>query len=160
MFLWFASLGFLAVVLVFQSPALDYRMVILGSLVPLVDVVAPTPPVMHTLVAPVVVMAAVMAATRQRRLVRRRWLGIPIGMFMHLALDGTWTHTELFWWPAFGVSVPDVALPTFGRGVAGLVMEVVGLVVGVWCWKRFGLDDPDRRREFLTEGRLDRDLVG
>lgn len=160
MLLWFASLGFLAVVLVFQSPALDYRMVILGSLLPLVDVVAPVPPVLHTLLAPVVVMGVVMAVTRQRRLVRRRWLGIPIGMFVHLALDGTWTVTELFWWPAFGWTVPDVSVPTFGRGAAGVVMELVGLAVGVWCWKRFGLDDPERRRTFIAEGRLDRNLVG
>ncbi len=160
MLLWFAALGFVAVVLVFQSPALDYRMVILGSLLPLVDLVPGIPPLLHTLLAPVVVMTVVMLATRQRRLVRRRWLGIPIGMFLHLVLDGTWSTTELFWWPVFGTELPDVALPTLGRGAVGIAMEVVGLVVGVWAWKRFGLDDPVRRGAFLREGRLDRDLVG
>jgi hypothetical protein len=158
-FIWFAALGFVAVVLVFQSPALDYRMVILGSLLPLVDLVPGVPPVLHTLLAPVVVLTAVMLLTRNRRLVRRRWLGVPIGMFMHLVLDGTWSTTELFWWPLFGLEFPDVALPTFGRGAAGVVMEVVGLVVLVWAWKRFGFDDPRRRAAFVRDGRLDRDLV-
>ncbi len=163
MFLWFAGLGFLAVVLVFRSPALDYRMVILGSILPLVDVatgLAGAPPVLHTLLAPVVVLTAVMLLTRNRRLIRRRWLGIPIGLFMHLVLDGTWSTTELFWWPAFGLEWPDVALPTLGRGPAGVVMELVGLAVIVWCWRRFGLDDPERREVFVREGRLDRELVG
>ena len=160
MFLWFVALGFLAVVLVFQSPALDYRMVVLGSVLPLVDLVPGVPPLLHTLLAPVVVLTVVMLATRNRRLVRRRWLGVPIGMFMHLVLDGTWSTTELFWWPLFGVELPDVALPTLGRGIVGVVMELIGLVVLVWAWKRFGLDDPVRRREFLRDGRLDRNLVG
>ena len=160
MFLWFVALGFVAVVLVFQSPALDYRMVIVGSVLPLVDLIPGMPPVLHTLLAPVVAMTVVMLATRNRRLIRRRWLGVPIGMFMHLVLDGTWSTTELFWWPLFGADLPDVALPTLGRGAAGLVMELIGLVVLVWSWKRFGLDDPARRKVFLDEGRLDRDLVG
>ena len=160
MFFWFVGLGFLAVVLVFRSPALDYRVVILGLLVPLVDVVSPAPPVLHTLLAPVVVMGLVMLTTRRRRLVRRRWLGLPIGMFMHLALDGAWTNTELFWWPAFGVDVPDVALPTFGRGPAAIVMEAVGVGVLAWSFQRFGLDDQQRRDDFWRQGRLDRDLVG
>jgi hypothetical protein len=159
-FLWFVALGFVAVVVVFQSPALDYRMVIVGSVLPLIDLVPGVPPVLHTLLAPVAVMTAVMLATRNRRLIRRRWLGVPIGMFMHLVLDGTWSTTELFWWPLLGTDLPDVALPTLGRGVAGLVMELVGVVVLVWSWKRFGLDDPTRRKLFLDEGRLDRDLVG
>ena len=160
MFFWFIGLGFLGVVLVFRSPALDYRVVVGGTLLPLVDVVAPWPPVLHTLLAPVSVLAAVMLATRQRRLVRRRWLGLPIGMLMHLVLDATWSTTELFWWPAFGVDLPEVALPTVGRGAVGVVMELVGVAVIAWSWKRFGLDDPTRRAELVHDGRLDRDLVG
>lgn len=159
-FFWFVALGFLAVVVVFQSPALDYRAVIVGSVLPLIDLVPGVPPLLHTLAAPVVVMTVVMLATRNRRLVRRRWLGIPIGMFMHLVLDGTWSTTELFWWPLFGTELPEVALPTLGRGVVGLVMEVIGVIVLVWAWKRFGLDDPARREMFLRDGRLDRNLVG
>lgn len=161
-FFWFIGLGFVGVVLAFRSPALDYRMVVLGTLLPLVDVstaVAGLPPVLHTLVAPASVLVVVMLATRNRRLVRRRWLGIPIGLLMHLVLDGTWSTTELFWWPVFGLAFPDVGVPTLGRGVVGVVMELTGLAVIVWSWKRFGLDDPGRRDEFVHHGRLDRDLV-
>ena len=160
MFFWFIALGFVSVVLVFQSPALDYRMVVLGSVLPLIGILPGVPPLLHTLLAPVVVMTVVMLATRNRRLVRRRWLGIPIGMFMHLVLDGAWSVTELFWWPAFGLELPDVALPTLGRGSVGIAMEVAGVVVLVWAWRRFGLEDPERRAVFFSDGRLDRDLVG
>src|SRR5690606_27994887 len=112
-------------------------------------VIPGVPPLLHTLLAPVVVMTVVMLVTRNRRLVRRRWLGVPIGMFMHLVLDGAWSVTELFWWPAFGLDLPDVALPTLGRGVVGVGMEIMGVVVLVWAWRRFGLDDPRRRALFL-----------
>jgi hypothetical protein len=159
MFFWFAGLGFLLVVLVFRSPALDYRVVVAGALLPLVDVIPGVPPVLHTLLAPVVVLSAVMLSTRTRRLARRRWLGLPIGMLMHLVLDGTWSTTELFWWPAFGTDLPEVELPTLGRGALGVVMELIGVAVIVWSWRRFGLDDADRRHAFLSDGRLDRALV-
>lgn len=159
MFFWFVALSFVAVVLVFQSPALDYRMVILGSILPLVGVIPGVPPLLHTLLAPVVVMTVVMLATQGRRLVRRRLLGVPIGMFMHLVLDGAWSVTELFWWPLFGTDLPEVALPTLGRGAMGVLMEIVGVVVLVWAWRRFGFDDPTRRSVFMKDGRLDRALV-
>lgn len=159
MLLWFVGVGFLAVVLVFKSPALDYRVVIGGLLLPLVDVVPGVPPVLHTLAGAVLLLAATMLATRGRRLARRRWLGLPIGVFVHLVLDGTWTNTELFWWPAFGLDLPDVDLPTFGSGAAGLVLEALGAAAIWWSWRQFRLDDPARRQMFLREGRLDRDLV-
>jgi hypothetical protein len=30
----------------------------------------------------------------------------------------------------------------------------------VWAYRRFGLDDPERRRRFLRTGQLDRELMG
>jgi len=158
-FLWFIGVGFLVVVLVFKSPALDYRVVIAGVLLPLVDVIPGVPPVLHTLTGAVALLALTMVLTRGRRLARRRWLGLPIGVFVHLVLDGTWTTTELFWWPAFGLSLPDVALPTFGRGIPGLVLELIGAAAIWWSWRQFRLDDPERRMLFVREGRLDRELV-
>jgi hypothetical protein len=161
MLLWFAGLGFLAVVLVFRSPALDYRMVALGAVLPVLEALTGGPKVLHTLLGPVLVLTVVMLATRHRRLVRRRWLGLPIGMLVHLVLDGSWAERDLFWWPVFGWSFPDTQLPELERGLGAIVvMELVGLVVIAWSWRRFGLDDPARRRMFLREGRLDRSLVG
>ena len=75
--------------LVFRSPALDYRMVALvGPAAARRACVSGGPRVLHTLTGAVAGPGLVMLATRHRRLVRRRWLGIPIGMFLHLALDG------------------------------------------------------------------------
>lgn len=159
MLLWFLGVGFVAVVWVFKSPALDYRLVALGSVLPLVEVVPGWPPVLHTLLGAVAVLALTMVLTRGRRLARRRWLGLAIGVFVHIVLDGAWTDTELFWWPAFGVELPDPSLPTFGRGLAGLLLELVGVVALVWSWRHFRLDDPERRALLVRHGRLDRDLV-
>ncbi|HSL57402.1 MAG TPA: hypothetical protein VK866_06135 [Acidimicrobiales bacterium] len=161
MLLWFAGLGFVSVVLVFRSPALDYRMVVLGSVLPLVEALTGGPKVLHTLLGPVVVLTVVMLATRNRRLVRRRWLGLPIGLFVHLVLDASWADRDLFWWPAFGWSFPTTQLPELERGLGAIVvMELIGAAAIVWSWRRFGLDDPARRELFVRHGRLDRALVG
>jgi hypothetical protein len=156
LFFWFVGVGWLLVVAVFQSPALDYRMVMVGTVVPLADAATGGPWVLHTLLGSVVVLAAVMLATQRRRLVRRRWLGLPIGMFMHLVLDGAWTNTDVFWWPAFGTSFGDARLPELDRGGLSLVMELVGLVALLYAWNRFDLRDPSARDRFLRTGQLPR----
>jgi hypothetical protein len=155
-FLWFLSLSVLIVALVFQSSTVDYRMVALGSVLPVAEVVLGGPYLLHTLTGSVVAMAAVMLVARGRRLVQRRWLGVPIGMFLHLVLDGTWTRTELFWWPFAGAdALGEGRLPEFDRplGVV-LLLEAVGLAVGIWLVRTNGLTDPARRRRFLRTGRL------
>jgi len=145
--LWFVGVSFVAVWAIFRSPAIDYRLVMVGSVLPLVDLAVGRPFVLHTLAGAVVLLGVVMAVTVGRRLRRRRWLGVPIGVFCHLVLDGTWTDTRLFWWPVAGVSFLDRPLPEF----ADLRL--------VWMVRRFRLDDPARRREFLRTGALGRDLA-
>src|SRR3954465_12143762 len=132
MFFWFVGLSVVLVTMVFSSPALDYRLVMLGSVVPLLDGLTGGAWVLHTLLASVVALGAVMLATRGRRLVRRRWLGIPIGMFLHLVLDGVWTNTSLFWGAAFGVSFGGEPLPETTRGAVVNVMELIGLLALLW----------------------------
>jgi len=156
MFFWFLGVGALLVVAVFQSPALDYRMVMLGSVLPVLDAVTGGPWLLHTLLAPVVVLVAVMLATRRRRLVRRQWLGLPIGMFIHLVLDGAWANTDVFWWPFFGTSFGDEQLPEIARGVVSLLMELVGIGALVHGWRRYGLDEHAARDRFLRTGQLPR----
>jgi hypothetical protein len=154
-FLWFVGLSVALVWVVFQSPALDVRFVAAGSLVPLLDLLTGGAFVLHTLAASVVVLAAVIVATRRRRLVRRRWLGIPIGMFLHLVLDATWATPELFWWPFLGGDPFADPAPELDRPLGVVVaMEAAGLLALWWLWRTFGLADPDRRRLLLESGRL------
>jgi hypothetical protein len=153
---WFVSLSILIVALVFQSAAVDYRLVALGAVLPVAEVLLGGPYLLHTLLGSVLAMAVVMGVARGRRLVQRRWLGVPIGLFLHLVLDGTWTRTELFWWPFAGFDVlGEGRLPEFDRplGVI-LVLEVIGLVVGVWLVRAYDLTDPGARARFLKTGRL------
>lgn len=160
MLLWFVGPAVATVWLVFRSPALDYRVVALGALLPLVEVVAGGPKVLHTLLGAVVALTVVMVATRRRRLVRRRWLGIPIGMFLHLALDGAFTRAELFWWPFLGWSFGGGGLPELDRPLPVVVLlELAGAAACWWCYRTFGLDDPARRQAMLRTGQVDRSLV-
>ncbi len=160
MVLWFVGPTVAVVWLVFRSPALDYRMVVLGALLPLVDAVTGGPWILHTLLGAVLALAVVMGLTRHRRLVRRRWLGIPIGMFLHLALDLSFTRAELFWWPFLGTDLGGGGLPELDRpwGVI-LGLEVLGGAACWWCWRTFGLDDAGRRREMVRTGQVDRSLA-
>ena len=159
MLIWFAVLAPVLVAEVFRSPMIDYRLVAVGALLPLVEVVVGTN-VLHTLLGAVLVMTVVMVATQRRRLVRRRLLGIPIGMFVHLVLDGSWTRAELFWWPGFGLDFGPSRLPEFDRPlVVGVGLELVGVAVGWWALRRYGLDDPGRRTRLLTTGQLDRSVL-
>ncbi len=159
MILWFAGLGVLITWEVFKSPALDYRLVVLGAVLPSLEVVTGGPRVLHTLAGAVLALVVVMAITRHRRLLRRRLLGLPIGLFMHLVLDGAWTRKELFWWPAFGWSFGPGGMPELDRGGLSLLMEVVGAAALLWCYQRFGLEDQRRRAEFLHTGHIARDAV-
>ncbi|MDZ7733962.1 MAG: hypothetical protein U5R31_13630 [Acidimicrobiia bacterium] len=128
---------------VFRSPALDYRLVMLGAVLPIGEVVIGGTWVLHTLVGAVVVLFALVLATSRRRLLRRRLIGLPIGILLHLVLDLTWTRAELFWWPFAGGDALGGQLPALGRPVALLLlMDLAGAVALVWAYRRFGLDDP------------------
>lgn len=155
MLLWFIGLGPLVVWTVFRSPALDLRVIMVGSLLPLLDGLFGGPRVLHSLTGAVVALVAVMLATRHRRLLRRVLLGIPIGLFIHLLLDGAWADTDTFWWPFTGWSFEGDQLPELARGGWTLVMEVVGAVALWFGYRTFGLADPARRERFVRTGRVD-----
>jgi hypothetical protein len=157
--LWFAGGAVVIVWLVFRSPAIDYRLVVLGALLPLVELPFTTPRVLHALAGAVVVLGLAMVVTPRRRLAQRRAVAIPIGMFLHLLLDGIWTDTQAFWWPFAGLAWSDHRLPELSRGAFDLVLEALGAAALWWCWRRFRLYEPDRRARFLRTGRIDRDVA-
>jgi hypothetical protein len=154
MLLWYAGLSVLIVYFVFQSTGIDYRLVVVGSLLPLVvDLPFLGLSYGHTLLASVVLLLAVMLLTIGRpRLLRRRLLCLPIGAFCGLALSAAWTNTDVFWWPFTGASLPDGAL----LPAPGLVVleELAGLAACAWIVYRFGLNERARRDDFLRSGRL------
>jgi hypothetical protein len=158
--LWFAGGAFVLVWLVFRSPAVDYRLVVVGALLPLAELPIGSPRVLHSLTGAAAVLAVAMLATPRRRLVQRRLVAIPIGMLIHLLLDGIWTDTRAFWWPFAGLAWSDARLPELARGGADLVLEAAGAAALWWCWRRFRLYEPERRRRFLRTGQLDRDVAG
>lgn len=140
---------------VFQSSGLDFRLVAVGAVAPLVvDAPFGAQSYGHSLLSAVLVLVVSMAAFAGtgRRLRRRRALSFAIGWFCALVLGGAWARTEVFWWPAFGGERPEAPLlPSWPLAVA---LEGLGLVAAIWTWRRFGLGDPARRRTFLRTGRL------
>jgi hypothetical protein len=154
MFLWYAGVSVVIVLLVFQSAGIDYRLVAVGSLLPLaVDLPARRLWFGHTLIASVALLVLVMLLTIGRpRLFRRRLLCLPIGAFCGLALSAAWTNTDVFWWPFTGTRLPDASLlPPPGFVV---VEELVGLAAIAWLVHQCGLTDPRRRDDLLRTGRL------
>ena len=159
MILWFAGVSFVFVWWVFRSPALDYRLVMLGAVLPVGEFFLGGPRVLHALLAPVALLGILMLATQKRRLVRRRWIGIPIGMMMHLVLDGIWARPEVFWWPFFGLDFGTEGLPELGHPIAvTLLFEFVGLGCLVWAWRAFDFSNPQIRERFLRTGQLSRSV--
>jgi membrane-bound metal-dependent hydrolase YbcI (DUF457 family) len=157
--LWFAGLSFVLVWSVFRDPAIDYRLVMVGAMLPdVVDAPFGGPRIMHSVTASAVLLGAVMLATRKRRAARRRLLAVPIGTFMHLVLDFMWTQSHVFWWPFLGRAFTGHRLPSLDRPVAVVaVQELAGAAALVWCWRRFGLGEASRRAAFVHTGRLPRD---
>jgi hypothetical protein len=153
-FLWFIATAVITIGFVFRDPGFDYRLLIVGSVVPVVDAVFGGARALHSVTVSIVLLAAVMLATRRGSARRKTLLGLPIGMFLHLVFDGAWNDTETFWWPFTGLSFTDSGVPIADRGLWSVVLELIGLGGCVWLWRTNRLGDPRRRREFLADGRL------
>ena len=154
MFLWFIGTAVITVWYVFRDPRFDYRLLIVGSLLPELDALAGGMRWMHSLSFSVAVLAVVMVATIGRKPLRKLLLGLAIGMFLHLVFDGAWATTEVFWWPFTGASIGDEPLPSVQRGWWNLPLEAIGLVILVWAWRRAGLGTATRRHAVARTGRL------
>lgn len=156
MLVWYLATAVAGVWAVFDSPALDYRFVMLGSVLPVGEVVLGRPGPLHSLVTAVAVLAVVMLATQGRRVLRRQLLGVPIGLFAHLVFSGIWADTDAFWWPLTGLGLSDAEPPELARGGLTVVLEIAGVALALWWMRRVGLDDPHARDGFRRTGRLPR----
>ena len=156
MFLWYLVLSAVGVWAVFDSPALDYRLVMVGAVLPVAGMVLGRPGPLHSLVTAVAVLCVVMLGTRGRRILRRRLLGLPIGLFAYLVLSGTWADTDAFWWPLTGWELSGARPPELARGGISVLLEIVAVAVALWWVRRVGLDDAGNRHAFRSTGRLPR----
>ena len=155
MFFWFVAAAVLLVLFVFDSPAVDYRWVAFGGVLPLVEALTGRPWILHTLLGSVLLLALVMVFTVGRRLARRAWLGVPIGTFAFLIASGSWVNSDLFWWPIGGFDAIGVGpLPEYDRPFGVLVViELVAIAALVVIGRRLGLDEAEHRRNRLATGR-------
>lgn len=155
MFLWFLGTALVTVWYVFTDPRFDYRLLLVGSVLPdAIDIPAGQARWAHSLTVAVALLALVMIVTAGRKPVRRLLLGLPIGMMLHLVYDGAFANTAVFWWPWSG-SWGDSQVPSLERPVwLNVGMELVGAALLWWAWRRFSLADPARREQFVRHGTL------
>ena len=156
MFFWFAGLSFLIVAKVFVSPMMDYRLVVLGAVLPTVEMYIGGPWVLHSLASPVAVMSIVMIVFTGRRLRQRKWLGLPIGMFLYLVLDRAWTRTTMFWWPFSGIDFRNLDTPNWESAPTLIFMEIIGLAAIAYSVRTYKLFGKDERSLFFTKGHIKR----
>ena len=154
MFLWFIGTAVIAVWYVFRDERFDYRLLVVGALLPELDALFGGMRWMHSLAFSVALLIVVMAASVGRRPRRKLLLGLAIGTFLHLVFDGAWATTDVFWWPFTGAPIGDEPLPSVQRGWWNVPLEAAGLAIVVWAWRRAGLSDAARRRAVLGNGRL------
>lgn len=171
MIVWHLGITLLVVRYVFRDPAMDLRWVLVGSLLP--DVIdKPIGSIFfhdtfgnhrifaHALVFPVTLLLVVMLVTRRGTAMRRGAIGLVIGCFIHLVLDGVWTSPDGFLWPFFGLEFPRVAGSDFYALVAEMVRspfvwagEAAGIAYLVVLWRRY-LTEPGALRRFASDGRI------
>jgi hypothetical protein len=155
MFFWFLGTAVVSVWFVFRDEKFDYRTLMVGALLPdIIDIPAGGVWVFHSVTASVVVLVAVMAIWRRGSFRRRSLLGVPIGMFFHLVFDGAFANTESFWWPFTGVTMDSASVPSLERGLFNVLLEVAGLAMLAWVWRRAALEQPEHRRLFISSGVL------
>jgi hypothetical protein len=158
MFFWFVGTAIAAVWFVFRDPRFDYRLLVVGSVLPLLDGLFGGARVLHTLVFSLALLVAVMLATVGHRPWRRLWLGLPIATLLHLVFDGAWTDTDVFWWPFGGWDFGDAPLLEAQRGWWNVPLELIGLAILAWVWRTAQLTDHARRAAVWHTGRLFADV--
>ena len=155
MLLWFLGTSLATVFYVFTDPRFDYRLLLVGALLPdIIDAPFGQARWAHSLTVAVGTLTLVMLVTAGRKPIRRFLLGAPIGMLLHLVWDGAFSSAKVFWWP-FSGDWGSVRVPSLERAWwLDVLMELAGAVLLRWSWRRFGLADPQRRQQFVRHGTL------
>lgn len=154
MLFWYVGPSIIAMYEIFNSRGLDYRLIALGSVMPLlVDLPLGYFGPGHSIVVAVAVLAIVMVGTVGRsRLLRRHLVCLPIGWFCGLVLSGAFLHDQSFLWPLLGPITKEVGL--FPPPTLLVLGEAAGVAVIAWSIGRFGLNTARGREEFVRTGRL------
>jgi hypothetical protein len=156
MLMWFVGTAVVTVWFVFRDSRFDYRLLIVGSVLPaFVDGLAGGARAMHSVVVSVALLAVVMLVTAGRKPIRRTLLGLPVGTLLHLVFTGAWTNSRVFWWPLFGLDFEGARHPVAVRGVWNVALELIGLGLCWWIVTRAHLADAGARRRLWQTGRLD-----
>jgi hypothetical protein len=155
MLFWFIATAVVAVWFVFRDQAFDYRLLVVGSVLPAaVDALFGGARVLHSVTFSVVLLAVLMLATSGRKPIRRTLLGLPVGTLLHLVFTGAWTNSHVFWWPMFGFGFESARHPIAQRGWWNIPLELIGVAVCVWIWRTARLSQRDRRDWFRRTGQL------
>ena len=140
MLLWFVGTSIAAVWFVFRDPQFNFRLVVVGALIPdIIDGIGGGAGPMHSVVTVIALLAIVMLITTGRRPVRKPLLAVIIGLFVHLVFDGAFTNTSMFWWPLGGFATYEQALPSIERGWINVGLELVGVGLIFWVRSQIGL---------------------
>jgi len=150
---WYIGLSVVAVHEVFRSRGLDYRLVALGALAPLlVDLPLGHQGPGHSMVVAVGVLGVVMLGTIGRsRVLRRHLVCLPVGWLCGLVLSGAFLHDHVFLWPLLGDPGDTGLLPP---PTVLVLAEAAGVAVCAWSVGRFGLGEAAHRADFVRTGRL------
>lgn len=154
MLFWFVGTVVVAVWWVFRDPGFDYRLLIVGAVLPLLELLVGGARVLHSVTFAVALLAVLMLATPGRKPVRKMLLGLPIGLLLHLVFTGAWRNARVFWWPFGGLSFDDAGHPVWERGWWNVPLEVIGLLLCWWVYRRADLADAERRDWFRRTGQL------
>ncbi|HSH10571.1 MAG TPA: hypothetical protein VLA10_02200 [Ilumatobacter sp.] len=155
MLFWFLGTAVVSVWFVFRDPGFDYRLLLVGALLPAgVDAVFGGARVLHSVTFSIVLLAALMLATSGRKPIRKMLLGLPVGTLLHLVFTGAWTNTNVFWWPFFGFGFDDAPHPVAQRGWWNVPLEAIGLALCWWVVRHAELRRADRRAVFFSAGQL------
>lgn len=139
MLLWFVGTSIAAVWFVFRDPQFNFRLVVVGALIPdIIDGIGGGAGPLHSVVTVIGLLAVVMLITTGRRPIRKPLLAVIIGLFMHLVFDGAFANTSMFWWPLGGFATYEQALPSIDRGWINIGLELVGIGLIAWVRSQIG----------------------